>query len=75
MPADVKPKPKGPIKYPIDDLDVIISDREKKAGKQVVRPHLDRDLPFGELFEPFLMAWAFFQSFSYVAFLCPNVLG
>jgi hypothetical protein len=62
----MKPKPKGPVKYPIDDLDVVITDREKKAGKQVARPPLDRDLPFEDHFEPFLMAWAFFQSFGYV---------
>lgn len=64
--TDAKPKPKGPIKYPIDDLDVVITDREKKAGKQLTRPKLNRDVPFGKSFEPFLMSWAFFQSFGYV---------
>ena len=61
-----KPKPKGPIKYPIDDLDVTISERERKAGKAVVRPTFERDVPFGPAFEPFLMSWAFTQSFGYV---------
>lgn len=64
---DTKPKPKGPIKYPIDDLDVVITDREKKAGKHVMRPQMDRKVPFGEQFESFLMSWAFFQSFGFVA--------
>ncbi|KAF8342653.1 ATP-utilizing chromatin assembly and remodelling N-terminal-domain-containing protein [Cantharellus anzutake] len=61
-----KPKPKGPIKYPIEDLDVTISERERKAGKAVVRPAFDRDVPFGSDFEPFLMSWAFMQSFGAV---------
>lgn len=66
---DAKPKPRGPIKYPIDDLDVVITDREKKSGKQVTRPQIDRDVPFGKDFEPFLMSWAFFQSFGSVLFI------
>ena len=63
---DAKPKPRGPVKYPIDDLDVAITDREKKTGKKVTRPRIDRDVPFGRSFEPFLMTWAFFQSFGWV---------
>lgn len=59
-----KPKPKGPIKYPIDDLDVVVTDRERKLGKQVMRPPLERELPFGVAFEPFLMSWAFLQAFG-----------
>ncbi|KAF8310996.1 hypothetical protein DL93DRAFT_2083951 [Clavulina sp. PMI_390] len=64
--SDVKPKPKGPIKYPIEDLDVTITDREKKAGRKVMRPPISREVPFGEAFERFLMSWAFFQSFGAV---------
>lgn len=71
--ADAKPKPRGPVKYPIDDLDVVLTDREKKSGKQVTRPRIDRDVPFGKSFESFLMTWAFFQSFGCVEQLvsCP----
>jgi hypothetical protein len=63
-----KPKPKGPIKYPIDDLDVMITDRERKGGKQTLRPPLERDVPFGSDFEPFLMSWCFMQSFGCVVY-------
>ncbi|KAF9512921.1 hypothetical protein BS47DRAFT_1329990 [Hydnum rufescens UP504] len=61
-----KPKPKGPIKYPIDDLDVMITDRERKGGKQTLRPPLERDVPFGSDFESSLMSWCFMQSFGAV---------
>jgi bromodomain adjacent to zinc finger domain protein 1A len=47
-------------------LDVVITDREKKSGKQVTRPRIDRDVPFGKSFESFLMTWAFLQSFGCV---------
>ncbi|KAG6381334.1 chromatin remodeling complex protein [Boletus reticuloceps] len=56
-------KKKKPIRYPTEDLDVRISDKEKKAGSNVKKPIPSRvHLPFGEdqvTFESFLMAWNF----------------
>ncbi|KAF8140096.1 chromatin remodeling complex protein [Boletus edulis] len=56
-------KKKKPIRYPTEDLDVRISDKEKKAGSNVKKPIPSRvHLPFGEdqvTFEYFLMAWNF----------------
>ncbi|TFK57352.1 hypothetical protein OE88DRAFT_1730725 [Heliocybe sulcata] len=54
---------KKPIRYPTEDLDVRLNDKEKKAGMKVKRPVPSRRaLPFGEdrhTFEMFLMAWNF----------------
>ena len=56
-------KKKKPIRYPTEDLDVHISEKEKKAGIKVKKPIPSRaHLPFGEdqaTFESFLMAWNF----------------
>ncbi|KAH0838447.1 chromatin remodeling complex protein [Lanmaoa asiatica] len=56
-------KKKKPIRYPTEDLDVRISDKEKKSGIKVKKPISSRaHLPFGEdqaTFESFLMAWNF----------------
>lgn len=56
-------KKKKPIRYPTEDLDVRVSDKEKKAGTKVEKPIPSRaHLPFGEdqaTFESFLMAWNF----------------
>lgn len=56
-------KKKKPIRYPTEDMDVRISDKEKKAGIKVKKPIPSRaHLPFGEdqvTFESFLMAWNF----------------
>jgi bromodomain adjacent to zinc finger domain protein 1A len=56
-------KKKKPIRYPTEDLDVRISDKEKKAGIKVKKPIPSRaNLPFGGdqvTFESFLMAWNF----------------
>ena len=59
---------KRPTKYPTEDLDLKITDKEKAKGKAVTRPALDRDLPFGgkAVFETFLMAWNFLNTFGYV---------
>ncbi|EPQ60860.1 hypothetical protein GLOTRDRAFT_135465 [Gloeophyllum trabeum ATCC 11539] len=54
---------KKPIRYPTEDLDVRLGDKEKKAGMKIKRPVPSRTaLPFGEdrhTFEMFLMAWNF----------------
>lgn len=59
----VERKKKKPVRYPTEDLDVRISEKEKKAGIKVEKPIPSRvHLPFGEdqaTFESFLMAWNF----------------
>jgi bromodomain adjacent to zinc finger domain protein 1A len=56
-------KKKKPIRYPTEDLDVRLSDKEKKAGMRVQRPVPSRTaIPFHEstgTFESFLHAWNF----------------
>jgi bromodomain adjacent to zinc finger domain protein 1A len=56
-------KKKKPIRYPTEDLDVTLSEKEKKAGMKVRRPIPSRSaLPFDDRegsFESFLMTWNF----------------
>ncbi|KAJ2918942.1 hypothetical protein MD484_g1379, partial [Candolleomyces efflorescens] len=56
-------KKKKPIRYPTEDLDVRLTDKDKKAGVRLQRPVANRAiLPFNEVsgvFEAFLMAWNF----------------
>ena len=56
-------KKKKPIRYPTEDLDVVIGDKEKKAGMKLKRPAPSRTrMPFGRdnaLNESFLMTWNF----------------
>lgn len=56
-------KKKKPIRYPTEDLDVTLSEKEKKAGMKVRRPIPSRSaLPFNDRegsFESFLMSWNF----------------
>ncbi|TFK76936.1 chromatin remodeling complex protein [Pluteus cervinus] len=55
-------KKKKPIRYPTEDLDIRITDKDKKAGTKVQRPTASRALPFTEspgTFEQFLMGWNF----------------
>ena len=56
-------KKKKPIRYPTEDLDVILSEKERKNGMKVRRPVPSRsELPFNDKkgsFESFLMAWNF----------------
>ena len=56
-------KKKKPIRYPTEDLDVTLSEKEKKAGMKVRRPIPSRSaLPFNDqegTFESFLMTWNF----------------
>jgi hypothetical protein len=56
-------KKKKPIRYPTEDLDVHLADKEKKAGMKIKRPVPSRvALPFsGDKvnFEAFLFAWNF----------------
>ncbi|KAI0068477.1 hypothetical protein BV25DRAFT_1793071 [Artomyces pyxidatus] len=55
-------KKKKPIRYPTEDLDVTLTEKEKKAGTKVTRPIPSRSaLPFNDdgTFESFLMTWNF----------------
>lgn len=56
-------KKKKPIRYPTEDLDVRLNDKEKKAGLKVKKPTPSKlGLPFGEnqgTFEAFLTSWNF----------------
>jgi len=56
-------KKKKPIRYPTEDLDVRLSDKERKAGMRIQRPIPSRSaIPFQDkegTFEAFLMAWNF----------------
>ncbi|EJD04148.1 uncharacterized protein FOMMEDRAFT_140191 [Fomitiporia mediterranea MF3/22] len=61
---------KKAVRYPTEDLDVRINDRDKKAGMQVRRPKPSRSpdkIPFGETkgaFEGFLAVWNFLICFG-----------
>ncbi|KAA1468659.1 hypothetical protein DENSPDRAFT_857445 [Dentipellis sp. KUC8613] len=56
-------KKKKPIRYPTEDLDVTLTEKEKKAGMKVKRPVPSKlALPFNTepgVFEAFLMTWNF----------------
>ncbi|KAF9569735.1 chromatin remodeling complex protein [Agrocybe pediades] len=56
-------KKKKPIRYPTEDLDIRIADKDKKAGMRLTRPLANRaSLPFNDssgTFEGFLMTWNF----------------
>lgn len=67
-------KKKKPVRYPTEDLDIAIGDKEKKAGMKVRKPAMSRTaMPFGtdnETNEAFLMAWNFLVVYGYVAAVC-----
>ncbi|KAJ7139826.1 ATP-utilizing chromatin assembly and remodelling N-terminal-domain-containing protein [Mycena epipterygia] len=56
-------KKKKPLRYPTEDLDVQLGEKEKKAGIKIKRPVPSRiALPFNDTpgtFESFLMTWNF----------------
>ncbi|KAJ7597210.1 chromatin remodeling complex protein [Mycena floridula] len=56
-------KKKKPVRYPTEDLDVRISEKDKKSGMPLKRPVPSRTaLPFNDTpgtFESFLLAWNF----------------
>lgn len=66
-------KKKKPIRYPTEDLDIQIGDKEKRAGLKVRKPAPSRTaMPFGldhETNEAFLMAWNFLVVYGYVLHL------
>lgn len=55
-------KKKKPVRYPTEDLDVRLAEKDKKAGMKVQRPLASRDVPFNDTpgtFEAFLLGWNF----------------
>jgi bromodomain adjacent to zinc finger domain protein 1A len=71
-------KKKKPVRYPTEDLDVRLSDKERKAGMRVQRPLPNRDIPFQDnqgTFESFLMAWNFLVVYGYVEYLALDCLA
>ncbi|KAI0053291.1 chromatin remodeling complex protein [Auriscalpium vulgare] len=53
-------KKNKPIRYPTEDLDVVLTEKEKKGGMKIRRPTASRDLPWNDregTFEAFLMSW------------------
>lgn len=61
-------KKKKPIRYPTEDLDVTLSEKEKKAGMKIKRPVPSRvALPFNNTpgtFESMLMTWNFLMVYG-----------
>lgn len=68
-------KKKKPIRYPTEDLDITIGDKEKKAGMKLKRPLPSRTtMPFGTdnaTNEMFLMSWTFLVVYGWVHCLAP----
>ncbi|KAL4267617.1 Chromatin remodeling complex protein [Pleurotus pulmonarius] len=61
-------KKKKPIRYPTEDLDVRLTDKDKKAGMKIQRPVPSQTaLPFNEqpgTFESFLLVWNFLNVYG-----------
>ncbi|OCH96490.1 chromatin remodeling complex protein [Obba rivulosa] len=68
-------KKKKPIRYPTEDLDVVIGEKEKKAGMKLKKPPPSRaGMPFGTNHaanEGFLMAWNFLVVYGQPLHLSP----
>lgn len=60
---DVEVKKKKSTKYPIEDLDVERTEKERKQGVKM-RPLPQAEVPFGEGFESFFMSWCYLQTFG-----------
>ena len=80
--ADEKAKQKKkPIRYSTEDLDIRLSERDKKAGMKLTRPLPSRGpdkMPFNETrgtFEQLLATWNFLVCFGCVIPLFVFVLG
>lgn len=58
---------KSVTRWPVEDLDVILTEKEKAAGKPIVRPvpHRVTEFAVPEVFEQFLMAWNFVTTYGY----------
>ncbi|TDL28675.1 hypothetical protein BD410DRAFT_893635 [Rickenella mellea] len=65
--AEKAKQKKKPVRYPTEDLDVWITEKDKKAGMIARRPPFRKCLPFLETkgaFDSFLMTWNFFMCFG-----------
>jgi hypothetical protein len=58
----VEVKKKKSIKYPIEDLDVEFTEKEKRQSR--LRPRPEIEVLFGDDFEPFFMSWCYLQTFG-----------
>ncbi|KAJ4489433.1 ATP-utilizing chromatin assembly and remodelling N-terminal-domain-containing protein [Lentinula edodes] len=71
-------KKKKPIRYPTEDLDVRLTDKDLKAGMKLKRPvPTSHALPFNHhsgLFESFLMAWNFMVVYGQPLHISPFTL-
>ncbi|KAI0639320.1 chromatin remodeling complex protein [Trametes polyzona] len=68
-------KKKKPIRYPTEDLDVVLGEKEKRAGMKVKRPVPSKlAMPFGEDQETnsaFLMSWNFLVVYGHPLHISP----
>ncbi|KAM6498263.1 chromatin remodeling complex protein [Amanita muscaria] len=75
---EAEKKKKKPVRYPTEDLDVRIADKDKKAGMRVQRPLASRStLPFNDIpgaFEAFVMAWNFLVVYGQPLHISPFTL-
>ena len=64
-------KKKKPVRYPTEDVDVVLNDKDKRAGMKLKRPVPSKlAMPFGEdqhTNATFLMSWSFLVVYGYVA--------
>ncbi|CAG7851525.1 SubName: Full=Related to ITC1-subunit of Isw2 chromatin remodelling complex {ECO:0000313/EMBL:CCA67434.1} [Serendipita indica DSM 11827] len=60
-------------RWPVEDLDVILTEKEKASGKPVVRPlpHRTSEFAAPEYFESFLMAWNFITTYGHAFNVSP----
>ncbi|KAG9054204.1 hypothetical protein FS842_005804 [Serendipita sp. 407] len=60
-------------RWPIEDLDVSITEKEKSSGKPLVRPipHRISEFPAPDSFEPLLMAWNFITTYGHAFNVSP----
>lgn len=77
-PPPPEKKKKKPLRYPAEDMDVVLPERDKKAGAKVQRPIPSRELPFRdtpESFEPFLMTWNYLNVYGCAVYLSEATLS
>lgn len=64
----VEKKKKRPVRYPTEDLDIRISEKDKKAGIPLQRPMAQRSsLPCNDspnTFESILLCWNFLNAYG-----------
>ncbi len=64
-------KKKKPIRYPTEDLDVTLNEKDKRAGMKLKRPVPSKlAMPFGDDQHTnvmFLMSWNFLVVYGYVS--------